>query len=272
MSNSYATRPIAWPAGVAKALTWDIEAMSFGFNPGTGEILCVSFKHRLWAQPRVVRYTDFPGATEGDILDRDRQLCQWMEREFADCEIFIGHYSTGFDLPFCQARMIKHGCQPFSWAQHIDTYKLAKKNFNPGRSFGGGPRGLSCSLGNLCKFFGLEHQKGNTSMDDWRRLMTHDYPKVLKDCGAYCGDDVLATENLFYDVIIRLPGVPVNMVLADGLTDGRCDGCGGIEFQYRGYRTTKTQQYRRRQCIGCGKWSRETTSVVPRGTSKITPS
>ena len=130
--SDYALRPLNWPAGTAKLLVWDIEAMSFDFNPAFGEILCVAFQHPLWIEPRVVRYDDFEGFNKLDICERDLYLCQWLDENFADAEILVGHYSTGFDLPFVQARMAHHGCRPFVYVQHIDTYKLAKKNFNPG--------------------------------------------------------------------------------------------------------------------------------------------
>lgn len=261
--------PIVWPEGEAKLLVWDIEAMSHGFSPSMGEILCVAFQHPSWDQPRVVRYDDFAGAVNVDICERDIYLCGWLHEQFQQAEILVGHYAYGFDRPFVTSRMMHHSLTPFVQTQEIDTYKIARKNFKgPGGRFG--PQGLSCSLKNLAQFLNLPQLKGSTSPSNWRRLMTNDYPEVMAMTADYCMQDVRTTLELF-NRLKPLGGYPVNLALANGQKGMRCTSCGSQSLQSRGTRTTATQQYGRYRCNDCGKWCRARTSCVERGANHLMP-
>jgi hypothetical protein len=251
---SYALRPINWPSNAAKMLVWDIEMMSHGYNPSMGEVLCVGFQHPDWAEPRVVKYNDFEGAYDLDICERDKYLCEWIEREFAEAEILVGHYAFGFDRPVMNARLLHHGLRPFVVSQDVDTYRMAKKNFAPGkRNYN---EGLRCSLRGLAKFLGLQEQKEGIDEQDWRRVMTNDYPELVDAIANYCKQDVRTTLELFHRLKV-LPGCAVNLTLAaGGRSDHQCAVCGSQDVQGRGTRTTTTHVYPRFQCNTCGKWGR----------------
>jgi len=258
--SSHKLRPINWPSGI-KALVFDIEAMSFKFNPGMGEILCVAFQSPKWKEPRAVSYDDFEGYRDYHIQDRDFLLCQWMAEHFQDVETFIAHYGHGFDRPFITARMMYHGLGPFVQSIDEDTHRLAKRNFNPGKR--GWGEGLPCSLRNLCEFLGVEHQKTGMSKLEWRQLMTNDYPDVMRDCAEYCKQDVRATLDVF-NILKTLPGTRINWSLAESGKIGIvCPNCGSDNVQRRGTRTTTVSEYRRYKCMQpkCGKWSRGTKNV-----------
>jgi len=260
-------RPIKWPAGV-KMLVVDIEAPSSSFSADTGEIIIFAFIHPSWKSVRSVAYDDFEGWENLYITDRDYFLCKWISEELSDTEIFIGQYHVGFDLPFINARLAYHGFGPLRPTANIDTYKIAKKAFNPGRSFGR-PSGLGCSLANLSKFFKLKTQKGKIHNIEWRIAMTNDDPALMRKIERYCRNDVLTTRDLFQKVA-PFGKIP-HLHLEAGIkyAADTCNYCGSKELMKRGYYRTDTALYRQFYCKSCMRWPRGRKSLVGRGSQHV---
>lgn len=254
--------PIDWPAG-PKMLVWDIEAMSHDFNPAMGEILMVAFQHPEWEDPRIVRIDDFPGWKKLPIEERDRHLCRWVGRNFADAEVLVGHYTTGFDRPFVNARLMHHGFDPLSPSVDVDTWKVSKRAFSPSRRNYG--QGLPCSLDSISQFLRVDHAKGKIDRTVWRRAMTND-EDAFDEIAPYCVQDVRVTLDLFNKLKV-LPGAIPQLQMLKGNNEFSCVACGSHNLQWRGYYVTTANRYRRFQCQDCGKWGRENTANLKRGES-----
>lgn len=253
-------KDIVWPVG-PKILVWDIEAMSNDFNPAMGEILMVAFQHPEWADPRIVRIDDFPGWQKLPIEERDRKLLKWVERNFADAEVLIGHYTTGFDRPFVNARLMHHGLRPLSPSYDVDTWKIAKRAFSPSRRNYG--QGLPCSLDSISQFLKVDNAKGKIDRVVWRRAMTNDV-EAFDIIAPYCVQDVRVTMDL-YNKLKVLPGALPQMRMLEGDNEMSCVACGSDDLQWRGYYVTTANRFKRYQCQTCGKWGRENTANMKRG-------
>jgi uncharacterized protein YprB with RNaseH-like and TPR domain len=94
-------------------LFFDIE--SSDLNADWGVVLCIGY--RLGKGKLLVpTLHDF---SPRDVLD-DRGLLKFFANEvWPKADIVIGHYSTRFDLPFINSRLLYHGLDPLAPVHHI---------------------------------------------------------------------------------------------------------------------------------------------------------
>ena len=73
----------------------------------------------------------------------DSKITRDIAKELRKHAIVIGHYSQKFDLPYLRAKMVKHNLEPLPPMFGIDTWRIAKNNFQVS----------SRRLQNLVRFF-----------------------------------------------------------------------------------------------------------------------
>jgi len=86
----------------------------------------------------------------------DYKITKDVATELRKHAIVIGHFSSGFDIPFLRAKMTKHGLEPLPPMFGIDTWRIAKNNF----------RVSSRRLKNLSSFFDIG-EKGQVEGALW---------------------------------------------------------------------------------------------------------
>jgi len=75
----------------------------------------------------------------------DYQITKAIAEELRRHAIVIGHYSSKFDIPFLRAKMTKHSLEPLPQMFGIDSWRIAKNNFQV----------QSRRLKNLAEFFDI---------------------------------------------------------------------------------------------------------------------
>jgi len=75
----------------------------------------------------------------------DYKITKAIAEELRKHAIVIGHFGSGFDVPFMRAKMVKHGLEPLPQMFGIDSWRIAKNNFKVS----------SRSLKNLAQFFDI---------------------------------------------------------------------------------------------------------------------
>ena len=87
---------------------------------------------------------------QSNVFD-DKGLVVWLRDELEKYDITVGWYSTQFDLPFVNAKLLEYGERPIRDHMHLDPIYKAR----------GGRYGIkvgSSKLKNVSKFFGLEEK------------------------------------------------------------------------------------------------------------------
>jgi len=80
----------------------------------------------------------------------DYQIVKAVSDELRKHAIVVGHFSSGFDIPFLRAKMTKHGIEPLPQMFGVDSWRIARQNF----------RVSSRRLQNLASFFDLGEKEG----------------------------------------------------------------------------------------------------------------
>lgn len=181
----------------------------------------------------------------------EKQLLERLVYYLDLADVVVAHNGGKFDLPKIRGQAAIHGIAPPSPVKLVDTYRVAKKEFNfP-----------SNSLEYLTTVFGCNTKK--TDHDKfpgfklWLECLRQNDEawSVLK---VYNIDDILSLEELYLHMrpwITDHPNLSI-YVEREGDTTVRCPKCNSSNIQWRGYAYTTTSKYHRFQCKVCGGWSR----------------
>jgi len=207
------------------------------------------------------------GSTEimGEVLTPTETLWEddsrivndlWALMDSAD--LIIAHNGDGFDIPMINVRFLKHGLNPPSPFQSIDTYRFSRKSF----------RLSSHKLDAIAKFFGIEG-KNNTEFELWKKCLDGD-PESLEYMLTYNKQDV----NLLEEVYIKMrPWIKPhpNVGLYMDSNEPVCHTCGSkeVEMVENKYYYTMAGKYPVHRCNNCGSLSRGRKNVKDLSNVKI---
>jgi uncharacterized protein YprB with RNaseH-like and TPR domain len=224
-----------------RILVYDLETTDL--DAGFGEILMMGYQWWDESEPQLIGINDFPGWKKPHYNDRDYQLCKSIYKIMGKADLIIGHFSSRFDHPFIQTRMLKHKLPPIPDTPQIDTWKIAKKQL----------RLRSNRLGVIAEALGCDQQKGKVDASVWRMAKGHD-EEAIRIIGDYCLQDIRTQKS----ITERLLPVAKSVGSLNLLTEGkkhRCM-CGSWRVVRDGEHRTKVNVYERFRCLDCGRWSR----------------
>lgn len=183
-----------------------------------------------------------------------KRLAARVHRVLDAADYVVGWNSKQFDTRHIRSMLVQHNMHPPAPHKDIDLMLVCKRQFGF----------LSNRMSYIASQLGAE-SKLDTGGGLWGKL-THAKGDELREAREllreYNIQDVRLTEELFH---LLKPWTPsLNVLVGDDSKDDigpYCTVCGSGHTQYRGTARTLTRQYRRFQCLDCGKWSRETTSI-----------
>jgi uncharacterized protein YprB with RNaseH-like and TPR domain len=220
-----------------KRLFFDIEATRL--DARWGVILCIGY--RLGdGKIKIPTLNDF---SPKDCLDDKGLVRHFAEEVYPLADFSIGHFSTYYDIPFINTRLIKHGLKPLPNAKfipHIDTWKTARYKLKLDNN----------RLATIQNFFASEFKKTDVDPEHWARAAIG-CKKSLKYIVEHCKYDILVLEDI-YAKIKPLIDEPSRHLFDD---EG-CVECGSHKLQRRGFARTLTRKYPRYQCTACGRWQK----------------
>lgn len=183
-----------------------------------------------------------------DVFKKDREndynVLLTLRDLLDEADIVVGHNAKAFDVRKINARFLKHGIPIPSPYKVVDTYLVAKKNFNL----------PSYKLSYLARVLGIE-DKLDTDIDLWHGCKRGDkeaWDKMVE----YNIQDVNVLEQVYHKLLPWIDNHP-NLALYSTDATPVCPKCGSKHLQWRGYYATNANTYRRFQCQGCGGWGRE---------------
>lgn len=132
---------------------------------------------------------------------------------------------------------------------HIDLFHTARKF-----------QLFSRKLDELARRLDLRGKVKHMGMDLWKGCM-NDSDKHWSIMRRYNKRDVTLLEEV-YDEMRPWITSPMNWALYVDADGPVCVRCGSDNLQSRGFAYTKTQKYRRFQCMDCGRWNRSRSTAV----------
>lgn len=200
-------------------------------------MLTASWKELGKSKVHSVSLLDDPKRFKKDIHD-DYVVVKTMHDVISDADVIIAHNGDGFDLPWINGRILKHGLPPMPPVQSIDTLKQARRKFNLN----------SFRLDYLGKFLGVGG-KMSTPTGLWLEALRGN-EKAIHEMEIYNRRDVTLLEDVFLKLLPFMPDCMNRTLYGE---DG-CPRCGSLKTQSRGYHKSLTRVYRRFQCQSCGGW------------------
>lgn len=212
-----------------------------------GERHLVSVCWKWLGSPKVYSLSllDDPKRFAKDPHD-DRFVCEAFHKVLAEADVIVAHNGDQFDYKYLKTRMLFHGLDVLAPQASIDTYKVAKTQFNLN----------SNKLDYIGHFLGLGRKK-TTPKGLWLDVLRGDR-KAIKIMVAYNKRDVTLLEAVFKKL---LPFVP-NHVSRELFGGTGCPVCGSHKIQSRGVHRAISKVYQRFQCRTCSKWFREFKSTI----------
>jgi len=239
-----------------KILLWDIESshnlvLAFGLYDQDiphenikidRHLYCVSYKWYGEKTIKTLSITDDKKRFKKNHHD-DFYVVSEFRKVMEQADAQVGHYSSRFDLPMLNARIIANGLQPLPNIISLDTKNLASKYF----------RFNSNKLDYISKLLGHKG-KMETPKDLWLKCFDGDIG-ALNTMAKYNRQDVDALEFVFRKLIPFIKNNPLNTgMFLDGAV---CPTCGSVKLEWRGWTYTRVGKFRRFVCKDCGHWSTE---------------
>ena len=233
----------------AKIVLFDLETCDLAANKG--HILCGSWTELGSKYVYTRRIDQYPIYKKE--LWNDEQLVLDLKADLEEADILVGHYSTRFDLPYLNSRLLKYGHSPVAPTAHVDTWRIARNRL----------RLQSNRLATLIEFLGVETQKTQLDVSEWKKA-EYGVKSSLDYVVEHCEKDVIALEEVYLKIRSICPDHP-NVNLARAIDDKNpvCSVCGSSRVHRRGTIPAKSRFSYRYQCQDCGHWDRGKPQKVP---------
>lgn len=183
---------------------------------------------------------------EGRVDTRDDSALLeniWLLLDEAD--VVVTQNGIKFDARKLNARFLANGYQKPSPYRHIDTLRIAKKEF------GFTSNKLEYMTDRFCtKYKKLKH--GNfAGMSLWLECLQEN-PKAWKEMKKYNKYDTLSLEEL-YMLVRGWDSKHPNFALYNDAEEAQCNTCGSTELEENGFAYTNSSKFQRYRCTNCGK-------------------
>ena len=223
-----------------KILAYDIEASNL--NADFGIILTFGSKFVEIGKVEVLNILDYVDSS-GDLLKAEKRLLKEVCERMLSADIWLGHYSTYYDLPFINSRLLYHGLPvlPPNFNQ-LDTWKIARNRLKLRNN----------RLITIQEFLHLEDEKNAIKPEQWLRALSG-HRKSMDYIVEHNRRDVIVLEQAYLKLRPLVLDHP-SKNLIDGT--GGCGVCGSQKLQKRGFHVTRTKKFQRFQCQVCGAWSK----------------
>lgn len=237
---------IGYSMAKPKIAFFDIETTNL--NANFGYVIAVCWKFRGNKKIHTVKITDSPTFKKDPT--NDKWVVQTAAEGLSKADMWVGWYSTRFDEPYLNSRLLYHDLGPMPPVPHVDGWKIAryKMKLNSNR------------LQTVTSFLGME-DKTPLSGPIWIRAMAGQ-KDAINYVVKHCQQDVVVLEQVFEKIKILSTSLP-NINVVTGKTDS-CPSCGTQgNLQKRGFRIAKVSKTQRYYCTSCGAWSHGRPQRVP---------
>lgn len=200
-------------------------------------VMCWAAK---WYQKPGVMFDSIMKSSPRAMIRRAHELLE-------EADVVVHYNGKRFDIPTLNKEFVQQGMKPPAPYAQVDLLKVAQGQF----------RFPSNKLDYVAKALGLTGKVQHKGHTLWVECMARD-KKAWSMMETYNKRDVTLLEEVYDKLIPWIKNHP-NHGLFDQGDKACCPNCGGTRLQARGVYRTQAHIYARRQCQGCGKWSRDRT-------------
>lgn len=225
--------------------TWGLYKQNIGESQilQTGRVMC--YAYRWFSNPDdETKFVSEWGVGHEEMVRRAHEL-------LTQADAVVHYNGSRFDMPMLNREFIKYGLMPPATYTDVDLLRTAKRKF----------RFASNRMDHLLRELGIGRKVRHQGHEMWVGCMNGE-PEAQEEMEEYNRGDVDRMADLYKAMLPWISTHP-NHALYQDTDRPTCPNCGGTHLQSRGYRRTKTQQYRRFQCQDCGTWSRERYTAIP---------
>jgi DNA polymerase elongation subunit (family B) len=221
---------------------WGLYDQNFGLNQIQQDWTVCAWSAK-WVGKSKIYYQDV--SKQKNYRD-DKKLLKGIYDLIQEADILVTQNGISFDAKKLNARFIAHGFGPVPKKQHIDTKRLAKKQFGF----------TSNSLEYLCTILNVKHKKMThrryPGFELWKGCMAGNM-SAWAEMKAYNIRDVVALEEVYKKLAPW--GTGVNLGAHTKSEVPVCAECASTALVKNGYRTNNSGRYQRYSCTDCGAWN-----------------
>jgi DNA polymerase elongation subunit (family B) len=188
---------------------------------------------------------DYPKYKAGS--EDDKAIVAELRDLLDEADIVVWQNGNKFDRKKINVRILKHGIQPPSPYQQVDTLTVARSQF-------GFP---SKKLDAMGEYLGIGRKAHTGGYILWQKCMNGDMT-AWRTMKRYNKQDVVLLESVYDRFLPWMVNHP-NHGAYTGISS--CPKCGSTKMQARGRQVAATRTYHRYQCMACGGWARTTESI-----------
>lgn len=225
---------------------WDVN-VSLDMIIKDSSILSFSAK---WMHDDTVIYMDT--SKEKDVRNDEKLVrALWVLLDQAD--VILTQNGKRFDVPRVNSRFLNYNLSAPSSYQHIDTYRISKKNF------GHTSNKLEYLTKKYCKKYKKSGHKRFPGFLLWKECLAGN-KAAWAEMKDYNRIDVLSLEELYKDHYMKWDDTVQFNVFSDDETY-YCS-CGSTDFTQKGFHFTKSGKYAKYTCNHCGKEHRDKENLL----------
>lgn len=180
------------------------------------------------------------------------KMLEGAHRLLSEADAVIHYNGQSFDIPTLNAEFLFHKMPPPAPYKQIDLYRVVKSEL----------RVPSKKLDYIAKRLGRDGKVQTRGMEMWKGCLNNDRASQV-EMETYNKGDIRELEGVYESLrpwirnhpnhgLYDEPGLPV------------CPKCGSGHLQRRGYAHTPLNKFARYRCMGCGAWSREAITELPK--------
>lgn len=234
----------------AKVYSWNLFKANIGINQIVEDQSMLSWAAKWEGNKEVIfdSVFNYKKLFKKNFRDESKIILGiWKLMDEAD--IIVGHNGDRFDFPWLNTVFVRHGYRPVAPFKTVDTCTQAKVNF----------KFISNKLDFICRRLNLGVKVHHDGFDLWTRCM-NGYAPSWKLMERYNRFDVILLQKLYNKLRPFMKRHP-NLAMYDRSGKPTCPHCGGHRTVSKGVHHTQATSYRRRLCIECGKYSRESKKL-----------
>ena len=182
---------------------------------------------------------------------RNKRMLRTCWEMIDQCDILITHNGKSFDSKKLNAQFILAGFKPPSSYKHIDTLRIARKQF----AFSSNK--LEYLSDKLCSHKKDKHAKF-PGFELWQACMNN-VSDAWTELEKYNRKDILALEDLYLKLYPWDNRINFNLYRTDLLTICHC---GSDQFRKNGLALTERGKYQRYECANCGAETRDGVNLL----------
>lgn len=191
---------------------------------------------------RATMYEDLQGTVKSQ---NDKKLLKHIWKLLDTADVVVTQNGIKFDAKKLAARFIANGYGKPSPYRHVDTLKIAKKEF------GFTSNKLEYMTDQFCtKYKKLKHGKF-AGFELWKECLAEN-PAAWKEMKKYNMYDTLSLEEL-YMLFRAWDSKHPNIALFNDDQTMQCNCCGSTKLKENGYSYTNASKFQRYRCTNCGK-------------------